>query len=488
MEDQAMISLSDYTSRDGLGLAELVARKEVTPDELAAAAFEAVAKVNPKINAVLHTLPKESAAEIRAGLPHGPFTGVPFMIKELVLHAKGVRCEMGSRLVKGFVGDTDTELMARFRRAGLVLSGTTQTPEFGYNPTTETRAFGPVHNPWDLGRSPGGSSGGSGAAVAAGVVPIAHANDGGGSIRIPASCNGLVGLKPSRDRIPSGPDYGDLLCGLACEFVLTRSVRDAAAMLDAVAGPDTGAPGHPVPPARSYREQIGTPPGRLRIAWTATPASGTKVDPECEKAVTETVRLLESVGHTLVEDRPRYDWDAFLENVHVIWTAFTATSVDFAVAATGRKPGSDNLEALTLACYEDGKRYSAADLVNAMAHGNLVSRQVGAFFEKVDLLVTPTIARLPAPLGEIDQDRKGMTAMEWTRQIFAYVPFTPLFNSTGQPAVSLPLHWSAGGVPVGVQIAGRFGDEATLLRLAAQIEQARPWAARRPPVHAATAT
>jgi amidase len=480
-----MISLNDYTAHDGLGLAELVARKEVTPDELGAAAFEAVAKVNPRINAVLHTIPKEAAAEIRAGLPRGPFTGVPFLIKEIVLHAKGVRCEMGSKLAQGYVPDADTELMARFRRAGFVLAGTTQTPEFGYNPTTETRAFGPVHNPWNLGHSPGGSSGGSGAAVAAGIVPIAHANDGGGSIRIPASCNGLVGLKPSRDRIPSGPDYGDLLCGLACEFALTRSVRDAAALLDAVAGPDPGAPGHPVPPARPYREQIGTPPSRLRIAWTTTPASGAKIDPECEKAVHETVRLLESLGHTLIEDRPRYDWDAFLENVNVIWGAFGVASIDFASAMTGRTPGPDNLEAVTLASYEDGKRYSAIDLLNAMTHCNLVSRQVGPFFEKVDVLVTPTIARQPAPLGELNQNREGMTAMEWTRQIFSYVPFTPLFNVTGQPAISLPLHWSADGLPVGVQIAGRFGDEATLLRLAAQLEQARPWAAKRPPIHAA---
>jgi amidase len=480
-----MISLNDYTAHDGLGLAELVARKEVSPDELGAAAFEAVAKVNPRINAVLHTIPKEAAAEIRAGLPRGPFTGVPFLIKEIVLHAKGVRCEMGSKLAQGYVPDADTELMARFRRAGFVLAGTTQTPEFGYNPTTETRAFGPVHNPWNLGHSPGGSSGGSGAAVAAGIVPIAHANDGGGSIRIPASCNGLVGLKPSRDRIPSGPDYGDVLCGLACEFALTRSVRDAAALLDAVAGPDPGAPGHPVPPARPYREQIGTPPSHLRIAWTTTPASGAKIDPECEKAVHETVRLLVSLGHTLIEDRPRYDWDAFLENVNVIWGAFGVASIDFASAMTGRKPGPDNLEAVTLASYEDGKRYSAIDLLNAMTHCNLVSRQVGPFFEKVDVLVTPTIARQPAPLGELNQNREGMTAMEWTRQIFSYVPFTPLFNVTGQPAISLPLHWSADGLPVGVQIAGRFGDEATLLRLAAQLEQARPWAAKRPPIHAA---
>ncbi len=315
-----MLSLQDYTSHDGLGLADLVARKEVKPEELLEAALSAVEKVNPKINAVLQTLPDQARAAIRQGLPQGPFQGVPFLIKELVLHAKNVRCDMGSRLAQGMMPPEDTELMARFRRAGLLLAGTTQTPELGYNPTTETVLFGPVHNPWDLGRSAGGSSGGSGAAVAAGIVPIAHANDGGGSIRIPASCDGLVGLKPTRDRTPTGPDYSDPLCGLAIEFVVTRSVRDAAALLDAVAGPDVGAPSHPVPPARPWREAIGAKVKPMRIAWTVTPASGQRVDPECEKAVHETVRTLKELGHTVFEDAPRYDWDTFLKNVHVIWT------------------------------------------------------------------------------------------------------------------------------------------------------------------------
>jgi amidase len=480
-----MLSLQDYTSRDGLGLAELVARKEVKPEELLEAALSAVEKVNPKINAVLQTLPDQARAAIRQGLPPGPFHGVPFVIKELVLHAKNVRCDMGSRLAQGVVPPEDTELMARFRRAGLVLAGTTQTPELGYNPTTETVLFGPVHNPWDLGRSAGGSSGGSGAAVAAGIVPIGHANDGGGSIRIPASCDGLVGLKPTRDRVPTGPDYSDPLCGLAIEFAVTRSVRDAAALLDAVAGPDVGAPSHPVPPPRPWREAIEAKVRPMRIAWTVTPASGERADPECEKAVHETVRALTDLGHTLIEDAPRYDWESFLTNIHRIWTGFTVLSVEGVCAATGRKPGPDTLEAVTLACYEDGKRFSALDLLNSLAHGNTLSRQVGAFFEKVDALVTPTIARPPAPLGELNQNRKGMTAMEWTRQVFGYVPFTPLFNSTGQPAVSLPLHWSAAGLPIGVQIAGRFGDETTVLQLAAQLEQARPWKDKRPKVHAA---
>ena len=479
-----MISLSDYGSYDGLGLAALVARKEVTARELLDAALAAVAKVNPKINAVLQTLSDEASAGIAAQAPSGPFAGVPFVIKELVLHAKGVRLDSGCRLAQGIVPDADTELMARFRRAGLVLIGTTQTPELGYNPTTETVLHGPVHNPWDLGRSAGGSSGGSGAAIAAGIVPVGHANDGGGSIRIPAACNGLVGLKPTRDRTPTGPDYADPLCGLAIEFAVTKSVRDAAALLDAVAGPDVGAPGMIAPPARPFASEVGAPPGKLRIAWTATPASGEKADPECVKAVHETVRTLEGLGHTLIEDAPRYDWDAFLESVHPIWTAFTALSVDFAARATGRKPGPDNLEAVTLACYEDGKRVSALDLLIAQAHGNMLSRQVGAFFRNVDVLLTPTIARPPAPLGEMDQNRKGMTAMEWTRQVFAYCPFTPLFNTTGQPAISLPLHATPAGLPIGVQFAGRFGDEATLIRLASQLEQAQPWASRKPTVHA----
>jgi amidase len=478
-----MISLSDYASYDGLGLAALVSRKEVTPKELLDAAIAAVAKVNPKINAVLQTLPEMAAAEIAAQALTGPFAGVPFMIKELVLHAKDVRLDEGCRLAQGTIYPNDTELMARFRRAGLVLMGTTQTPELGYNPTTEAVLHGPVHNPWDFGRSAGGSSGGSGAAVAAGIVPVAHANDGGGSIRIPASCNGLVGLKPTRDRTPTGPDYADPLCGLAIEFVVTRTVRDAAAMLDAVAGPDIGAPAMIAPFAHPLAQEVGAAPGKLRIAWTTTPASGAKIDAECIKAVHEAVRTLEDLGHTLIEGGPKYDWDAFLDNVHPIWAAFTALSVDTVARTLGRTPGPDNLEAVTLACYEDGKRISALELLSAQGYHNMLSRSVGAFFQTVDALVTPTIARPPVPLGEMNQNKAGMTAMQWTRQVFAYCPFTPLFNTTGQPAISLPLYWTPGGLPIGVQIAGRFGGEATLMRVASQLEQARPWANRKPPCH-----
>ena len=478
-----MISIDEYAKHDGLGLAELVAKKQVTPQELADTALAAVERVNPKLNAVLQRLPEEARTAIGRGLPEGPFRGVPFVIKELVLHAKGVRLDSGCKLAQGFVPKEDTELMARFRRAGLVLVGTTQTPELGYNPTTETTLFGPVHNPWDPTRSAGGSSGGSGAAVAARIVPVAHANDGGGSIRIPASCNGLVGLKPTRDRIPSGPDYADPLCGLAIEFAVSRTVRDTAALLDAVAGPDLGAPSQCVPPARPYRDEVGASPGKLRIAFATRPASGRRVDPECERAVQETAKLLESLGHELVEDAPRYDWDRFLDTVHVIWTAFTALSMDGVSAVLGRKPTPESVEAVTWACYEDGKRFSALDLLMALDHHNTVSREVAPFFQKVDAFLTPTIARPPAPLGEIDQNKAGLSAIGWTRQVFEYVPFTALYNTTGQPAISLPMHSTPEGVPVGVQLAGRFGDEATLLRLASQLELARPWRERRPRLH-----
>ncbi len=478
-----MISRNEYASHDGLGLAELVKRREVTARELLDTALAAVEQLNPVINAVCRTLPSEAVASIDAGLPAGPFAGVPFLTKELVPHAEGVRCDAGSRLAEGLVAAADSELMARFRRAGFVHAGGTQSPELGYSPTTENKLFGPVRNPWDLSRSAGGSSGGAGPAVASGIVPIAHASDGGGSIRIPASCNGLVGLKPSRDRIPSGPGASDPLCGLAVEFALARSVRDVAALLDAVAGPDAGAPGIAPPPPQSFSALATKPPGRLRIAWTARPASGATPHPDCAAAVQAAARLLQELGHDVVEDAPKLDWDAFLENVHVIWTASTVSFADVLAAATGRRPGPDTLEAATLACYEDGKRYSAMDLVRAMDHGGAVSRSVGAFFEGVDVMVTPTIGRPPAPHGEIDQDRAGIGAMEWTRQVFGYCPFTPLFNTTGQPAISLPLHWTSAGLPIGVQFAARLGEEATLLQLATQIEAARPWMGQRPAIH-----
>jgi amidase len=479
-----MITLDDYTRHDATGLAACIAKGEMQPSELVDAALRAVEAVNGTVNAVIRTVPDLAHASLGQVPPHAPFAGVPFAIKELTIQAKGVAQDMGSRLTRGFTPDADSALMTRFRQAGLVLVATTQTPEFGYNPTTETVLHGPVHNPWDTGRSAGGSSGGSGAAVAAGIVPLAHANDGGGSIRIPACCNGLVGLKPTRDRIPTGPGSADPLFGLAIDFAVARTVRDCATLFDAVSGADAGAPSVPAPPARPWLQELGTPTGRLRIAYATRPASGAASDPECVRAVERTVRQLADMGHDLVEDAPRFDWDRFLETVHVLWCAGTAFAIAGIAAGMGRTPSPDNLEATTWACYQDGLRYGAMELMAAQAHHNAVSRQVAPFFERYDLFVTPTLAHLASPLGQMDQNRAGLSAMDWTRQVFAYCPFTPLFNTTGQPALSLPLHFTDANLPVGVQFVGRFGDEATLFRLAAQLEQAMPWHMRRPGVFA----
>ncbi len=479
-----MISLKDYAGADATELARWIEQGEARAEDVLDAALLAIERLNPKTNAVLQVLGERAREEIAKGLPAGPFRGVPFFLKELVCHAADVRCDMGSRLAQGYMPPNETELYARFRRAGLVLAGTTQTPEFGYNPTTETALFGPVDNPWKSGHSAGGSSGGSGAAVAAGMVPIAHANDGGGSIRIPAACNGLVGLKPTRDRVPLGPDVGDALCGLACELVVTRTVRDTALALDAVAGPDVGGPAWIQAPPRAYRDEVGADPGTLRVSWTAAHPGGGEIDPECARAVERTVAVLEDLGHRCEERAPRFEWQEFLDRTHVIWTTFNAAMVDDLAALMKREVSPETLEAVTLACVEDGRRRGAKELIQSMDYMNQFSRAMGRFFEACDVLVTPTLGREPVPHGEVNQNAAGMSAREWTEQVFGYCCFTPQSNSTGQPAISLPLHQSPSGLPVGVQLVGPFGDESLLLRLSAQLEEAMPWRDRRPPHHA----
>ncbi len=474
-----MLSFDEYSRLDGTALAEMIRRRDVSAGEVRQVALAAVARFNPKLNAVLEILDDASAADIAALRPDAPFAGVPFLIKELALHAGGAPCRMGSRLAAGFSFPTDTELMARFRRAGLVTIGTTQTPEFGYCGTTEPVAFGPAHNPWRLGHSPGGSSGGSGAAVGARIVPIAHANDGGGSIRIPASSNGLVGLKPTRDRTPSGPDSSDPLFGQAIEFVVTRSVRDAAGMLDAVAGADAGAPSI-TPVDGSFLGQLGRSPGRLRIACMTQSPFGASMHAECADSMRVTRALLTDLGHDLIDASLAFDFESFTKHVHVIWCVGTAAGIDAVASATRRKPSLDTLESATLACYEDAKRMSGLEVAAALAYFNDVSRTIGRYFQDIDVLLSPTSGQPPPRHGVVNQNAPGIGGLTWTRQTFQFFPFTPLFNATGQPAISLPLHWSKEGLPMGSQFVGRFADESTLLRLAAQIEQAAPWAERRP--------
>ncbi|GAV13214.1 amidase [Paenibacillus sp. NAIST15-1] len=480
------MKLSEYASYDGLGLAELVKRGEVTPEELTALACEAIRLVNPQLNVMAVSMQELAEKESKSALPNGPFTGIPFLVKDSTLHAAGVPLNSGSRLGEGMIYPYDSEMMRRFRQAGLVTLGSTTAPEFGFNVTTEAVLYGPTRNPWNPDRSPGGSSGGSAAAVAAGIVPIAHANDGGGSIRIPAACSGLVGLKPTRGRTPNGPDNGEVLSGLGIQFAVTKTVRDTAALLDAVAGPDPGAYAWAERPSRPFSAELDEEPGRLRIAWTGKPFSGTPVDAECLRVLHETVGLCEELGHELVEVLPEVDYEAlFVATMH-IWAANTYHGIERLAKTLNRKPSEHNLEATILKAYQYGATLTAHDLLNALDISAQASRSVGRFFEQYDVLLSPTIASVPFPLGELNANNPDIDLRSWTEQVFTRAPFTSLFNTTGQPAVSLPLGWSADGLPIGMQFAGRFADEATLLRLSAQLEAARPWNHKRPVIHAAS--
>jgi amidase len=463
--------LDDYLAEDATGLAGLLRSGAVSRAEVEAVARERLAAVNPQINAVIETFEPPDSDPASTG----PFAGVPFLIKDVALHAAGRRHEMGSRLAAGLVMPHDTALMQRFRAAGLVTLGRTTTPEFGWNVTAESVATGATRNPWDLGRMAGGSSGGAAAAVATGVVPVAHANDGGGSIRIPASCCGLVGLKPTRGRIPTGPDTGDPLLGFGVEFAVTRTVRDCAALLDAVQGIDSGAPYVIAPPAGPYARVLAAPPRRLRIAWTAKPWSGVRVDDEVRAGLAKTVALCADLGHEVTEDSPAVDWEEFDRAALVLYPACMVEWIDAVAGATGRRVDASTLQACTLAVYEHGRRQSAVDLLAALGRTNTICRRVGPFFDRYDVLLTPVAALPPQPIGTYDQNAPGLDARAWHDHIFSFAPFTALFNMTGQPAISLPLARTAANLPLGMQFAGRFGDEATLLALAAALEQASPW-------------
>jgi len=467
------MDVKEYLQFDGLGLAQLVRDREVAAAELVDCALALAEDWNPRINALVEIFDDVDASG--AAIPSGAaFAGVPFLIKDLVLQAEGRCSEMGSRLGQGLVAPADSDLMARFRQAGLVTLGRTTVPEMGYNVATETVACGATRNPWDVSRSPGGSSGGSAAAVAAGIVPVAHANDGGGSIRIPASCCGLVGLKPSRGRVPIGPGAADGLGGLGIEFVLTRTVRDCAAMLDAVQGPGVGDPYVIAPPAQPYVESLQVPAG-LRIAFTADAWSGVPVDPAIRAALEATASLLAAMGHRVEQVAPALDAERFAQANTDLWSAHIAHWVVDICAATGRKADSDSLEQATLAIHEHGMRLSAVDLLHAGDYFNTVSRDFGHFFTRHDILVTPTVAQLPWRIGAHASSGGTYTARSWTDHVFRDAPFTAVFNVTGQPAISLPLGRSETGLPFGIQFAAGQGREDLLLALAASLEQAQPW-------------
>ncbi len=475
----------EYESYDAMGLAGLVAEGSVSASEVLEAAIERVEARNPAVNAVVHRLDDEARAAVAAGLPDGPFTGVPFLIKDLNAHVAGAPTTNGSRLFADAVATVDSEFVARWRRSGMAILGKTNSPEFGLTGTTEPLLFGPSRNPWDLGRTTGGSSGGAAAAVASGMVPAAHATDGGGSIRIPASACGLVGLKPTRGRVTQAPHAGEGWAGMSIGGTVTRSVRDTAALLDAVCAPHPGDPYWAPPPARPFLDEVGADPGQLRIALVTVALSGAAVDPECVAAAEHAARACEALGHH-VEHLDR--WPALgpaLAGAYLIMTANLVATVDERLSTLGRSLRDDDLEPGTLGAYETGKAVTGAQYALAVRGLHAASRTMAEFHAIYDLVCSPTLGTPPVPIGWLDPN--GDTAL-YRQRIGRFVGFTQLFNVTGQPAISLPLWWTTGssgdapaGLPVGVQLGARFGDEATLIRVATQLEQAHPWFDRTAP-------
>ena len=474
-----MSRLADtFEQYDGLGLAELIRRKEVTADEVLTATLERIEARNPALNAVVTRMDDHASATIRAGLPDGPFKGVPYLLKDLGALYAGVITASGSSLFASNLADHDSEIVARMKRAGLVIVGKSNTPEMGIAPSTEPRLFGPTRNPWNLGHSAGGSSGGAAAAVAAGMLPMAHATDGGGSIRIPASACGLFGLKPTRARNPAGPDAGEGWSGASIGHAVTWSVRDSAALLDATSGPDVGDPYWAPPPARPFLQEVGRDPGRLRVALTVKPWIEGPVDPECADAARAAAKLCERLGHHIEEARPEIDEAAWALASRVIVVASLTFVLETRAAALGRALSQDDLERITWERVQEAKTFSAADYARAIHTVHRTGRAVARFLETYDVLITPTMAKPPHPLGVLSLSNPDTAAFIAART--ASVGFTSLFNSSGHPAMSVPLAMSRSGLPLGVQFVARFGDEATLFGLASQLETAQPWKDRRP--------
>jgi Asp-tRNA(Asn)/Glu-tRNA(Gln) amidotransferase A subunit family amidase len=475
-----MTGFADYERHDALGLADLVRRRRVSPTELLDAAIERVEARNGTVNAVVLRLYDHARRAIADGLPDGPFTGVPFLLKDLTASLAGVPMTRGSR----FFADTpppaaDSEHVRRLKRAGLVIFGRTNTCELGLSLTCEPVLHGPTRNPWDPSRISGGSSGGAAAAVGARMLPIAHASDGFGSIRAPAACCGLVGLKPTRGRNTMAPYAGEGLGGLSTEHAVTLSVRDCAALLDATAGAGPGDPYVAPPPERPFLAEVGAPTGVLRIGVTSRAPNGVRVDPESLALLDETAALCADLGHRVERVDPDIDGAAVVPTFLTLAAANTVVNLASHPTA-GRPPRDGEVERVTLGTARLGERVTAADYVRATQTAHRLGRQMAAFHATRDVLLTPGLATLPVPLGFIDMMMDDVD--EYWRRVFAFSPFTVWFNITGQPAMMLPLGHSASGLPVAVQIAARYGDEATLFRLAAQLEAAKPWFERKPPL------
>ena len=467
----------EYRRHDATALAGLVAKREVAPKEILETAIARAEQVNPAINAIVHKQYEQARKAVAAGLPDGPLKGVPYLIKDLGFFEKGEPATFGSSLFANYVADHDTAYVRRCKQAGLVFMGRSSSPEFGLSPNTEPRLYGSCRNPWNLEHSAGGSSGGAAAAVIAGILPMAHATDGGGSIRIPAAQCGLFGLKPSRGRISLAPDAGEGWGGLSIGHVVSRSVRDSALMLDCTSGPEPGDPYAAPTPEHTFVAAIARPPGKLRIALMRGDHRGGKLHPECTKAVEGAAKLCQSLGHIVEEADPRLDLVSLRAHNSAIAAANTARALGLRWKALGREPNQKDIEASTWAAYQRGLKVSAVEYVEAIAAAHAMGRKLAAFLGSYDAILSTTLPGPPPKLGYFDTNGDVQTFAD---RVTEYLSITPLHNATGTPAMSVPLHWTADGLPVGVHFAGRYGDEATLLRLAAQLETAQPWFDRIP--------
>jgi amidase len=472
----------DYASLDGLALAAAIRKGETTALEAVDAAITIIERHNPILNAVVHTAFEEARTQARGPLPDGPFRGTPFLIKDLAMPVAGWPRTSGSRFARHMVDNTDGGLTARYRSAGVIPLGKTNTPEFGITGTTESALLGPCRNPWNPDHISGGSSGGSAAAVASGMVPLAHASDGLGSIRIPAACCGLVGLKVTRDRVPNLPDGYDYATGFVVDHVVTRTVRDSAAMLDATDTPEPDSPYSAPPKSGPFLEEVGRSPGRLRISWSSETPSGRPVDTQIRQALERTADLLRRLGHDVVEEGLGIDYRALYATRAPLSGANFAAGMARLIEQIGRDPEPDELEPLTWASLNGGRQVTGERALRALQELRMLNRATLSFFRERDIYLTPVLGTPVPRIGHIDP--VGLDPREVGRRQGQAFPFTPPFNFSGQPSLSLPLESTSDGLPVGMMFTARYADEATLFRLAGQLEREAPWASRRPKIWA----
>lgn len=470
--------MDDYSSYDGVGLAELVRKGQVSPAELTEAAIARIERHNPTLNAVVFKGYDDARNQAAGGLPDGPFKGVPFLIKDLAMPVAGWPRSSGSRYTRGFVDAQDGGLTARYRASGAVLLGKTNTPEYGITGTTESGALGPCRNPWNPGHISGGSSGGSASAVAAGIVPLAHASDGLGSIRIPAACCGLVGLKVTRDRNPNLPDGYDYVMGNVVDHVVSRTVRDSAVMLDATGYAEPNSP-YPAPAKdRPYAEEIERSPGMLRIAVSSETPNGRPIDPEIQAALERTAALLKGLGHEVIARGLGIDYRALYASRRSASAANFAAGMARLADELGREPEPGELEPLTWAILKAGKRETGADVMRSLQETRMLNRKTLAAFDDIDAYLCPVMGQPVPEIGYVDP--VNVAPAEVNKRQGRLFPFTPPFNFSGQPSMSLPLEMDAKGLPIGMMFTSKFADEATLFRLAAQLEKEAPWRGRKP--------